>query len=515
MASEVKVKVSLQSGVATGLTKVKAQFAQFRRDLNSQFANFLAFGAITAGLDAMIKKGAEIQHLSDRFGAPAKELQRVANVAKESGGSMEDVARAWNKLTVNKQKAIDGNDEARKSFEDLGVSMKDVANLSIEQLFYRIADATKDATDHDQAYAAVFHLMGRNAGTLFSTLQKGAGAIKAQGDAIGVMSDKSVKQLERMNADIEQLKTTLFKYGGETLVFVKNVMESVGVLVGTTVNQFQNIFSSLGSSLKLALTGHFIEAGKELANGAKAIANEVAGAKGDLDKTWNPAAPAKQKAATDVDVDPSKSEEAHLDKLQALRDRLAELQRKTTDDQLEGEEKINALIKQRAALVKAAAGEKDEEKRLELQIKSEDIGKEIAQARKAMDKETDDAQDRYDKAHRDRAYAELKTDADRAKFLQNEIAELTKKIALETDATEKLNLQSQREGLLTKFEELGKKDAPKVVADSLQRIGGGGNAAVTGVDNTLREQKVHTQLLRKLVENTKPTGKNVQLLMKP
>ena len=67
-----------------------------------------------------------------------------------------------------------------------------------------------------------------------------------------------------------------------------------------------------------------------------------------------------------------------------------------------------------------------------------------------------------------------------------------------------LNLQSQREGLLTKFEELGKKDAPKVVADSLQRIGGGGNAAVTGVDNTLREQKVHTQLLRKLVENIKP-----------
>ena len=35
--------------------------------------------------------------------------------------------------------------------------------------------------------------------------------------------------------------------------------------------------------------------------------------------------------------------------------------------------------------------------------------------------------------------------------------------------------------------------------DQLRRIGGGGNASVTGTDANLREQRVHTTLLKQLV----------------
>src|ERR1017187_763162 len=203
MASEVKVKVSLQSGVATGLTKVKAQFAQFRRDLNSQFANFFAFGAIAAGIGSIIEKGDQLANVAHRFGAPIEELQRVAIAAKENGASIEDVARAWNKLTVSKEKAIAGNDEARKSFENLGISMEDVARLPVVELFHRIADATKDAADHDKAYAAVFALMGKGAGTLFSTLEKGAAGIKAMSNESEILSAKSVEAIHQLSVEFD------------------------------------------------------------------------------------------------------------------------------------------------------------------------------------------------------------------------------------------------------------------------------------------------------------------------
>src|SRR6266852_9916455 len=143
MASEVKGKVSLLSGaVQTGLTKVKAQFSEFRSELNSSFGNFLALGGILAGLGAVVRKGHEIQDVAERFGLSGSEnLQRVTNVAQKQGATLEDVARAWNKREINRQKALDGNDEARKSFQDLGVSMQDVKRLSVEDLFNRIADA--------------------------------------------------------------------------------------------------------------------------------------------------------------------------------------------------------------------------------------------------------------------------------------------------------------------------------------------------------------------------------------
>lgn len=458
MGSEAKVTVSLVSNaVATGLTKVKSQFKQFRQELNSDFARFAAFGSIAAGLEQIISKATDVQNTAKRFGAPAQELQRVANAGRENGATLEDVGRAWNKLEVNRQKALDGNDAARKGFEDLGISMKEVKDLTIDQLFYRIADATASAEDRGKAYAAVYSIMGRNAGVLFTTLEQGSKSIKANGDAMGVMNDKTLESLHRVHVAFEVLKNQIMIYGGSVLIFFKNVIETIVTLVSSGLVYVEGMMSGIGKALGLALKGQFGDAGNALKAAFKEntlfspqVRGDIAGQLKDI---WNPKTEHRsEKRPIDEEVGLSNSEESKAEKLAKLKEKLADLTRKASNEELDTQEKITALMEQRKKVLAEAAGTQDEEKKLELMIQAAEIQKEINAAQTEKDRE-DDAEF---KARERQAKADLKAE--------------------------------------------GK--APRIAADSLARIGGGGNiASVQGSDRQLKEAQEHTKLLRKIEEN--------------
>ncbi len=447
MASEIRVKVGLlTSAVSTGLAKVRSQFHEFRSELNSEFGSFVAFGSLVAGFESLLRKGREIQDTSERFSAPVGDIQRITNVAEKQGATLEDVARSWNKLEVNRQKAIDGNDEVRKTFTDLGISMEEVVKMPVSDLFYRVADAVAGAKDRGDAYASTVALMGRNAGALFSTMEQGGETIKRTGDAIGVMSDEGVEQLDAIDDAITKLKNQFFVFGGGIVVFVKKVVESVATIVSASLVHVEGLFSGIGTALSQAIHGHFSEAGASLKQAFKdnsLFSPEVRlDFKNQLSDIWKTApkeaAKSERKKPFDPDdIQPGKKESEQLKKVAELRERLAEIQRKANNEELDTQAKIQAMIAQRAALLKQAAAEKDVGKQLELQIKAAEIGAEIFQAQKSFNG------------------------------------------SIDTD-----------------------RKAPSIAADQFRRVGGGGNAAITGVDSNLREQKIHTKLLQELVKNT-------------
>lgn len=524
MSSQIRVVVSLATGlVATGLTKIKAQFANLRHDLSSHLGSFLAVGGLVAGLEKLIQKGTEISNISRRFGAPAQELQRVANAGRENGAQIEDVARSWNKLTVNQQKAIHGNEEMRKAFEKLGISMKDVAGMTVDQLFYRVADATATTSDRGAAYAAVVQLMGRNAGLLYSTLEKGSGAIKAQGDEIGVMADETVERLHKMHIAIERLKQTLFIYGGGMLTFFAKIIESIGVIVGEITNEVElmiNVFTTAGEITKNFFSGltkgkfqvdtrPFVAAIEDVKKNAGALGKILSGVWAKHEEGSH-----TKHAAVDVELEPTGSETSKAEKLATLREQLAELERKSGNDQLATQEKINALIAQRAALLKEAAGEKDEEKKLQLQVDAAKVGQELVNAQQAATKEVEAAQDRLNKVMADSQYAALKTDDERKQFLLAQIDRLQKLIDAEGDAAEKLDLKTKQTEEKAKLAELVKKSevVVTIAANSLRRIGGqeqGGFAAVGAGDKLLRETVSQTEILKDIKQNTKDAARGL------
>lgn len=406
MASEIKVKVGLQGGaIGSGLTKIKAQFSEFRSHLNSSLGNLVAFGAIEEGLRRLIEKGSRISDLADRFGVSTEALQRFGNVAEQDGSSLEAVAKAFNRLTVAREDAQRGLKDSIDSFKGLGVSMEDIKNLSVEELFYKIGDAVANASDQSSAYANVTKLMGRSAGELIPTFQRGSAAIREEGQALGVLADETVRSLDKIGDELSALKNRLFVFGGAFITFFAKIGEAIGEGIGTTVNAVQRQIEVLGKAFDLSKQGHFIDAGRALASGLKEnlrttfheeaevlaavkdagadLLHEAFGVGAGSRKIQAPEAKAKRLAGEERDATPDA--EARVKRIAALREQLAELQRKAGNDQLDTEGKINALIEQRRELLKQAEAASDPEKKLKLQIDAANLAKEIFATQKQLD----------------------------------------------------------------------------------------------------------------------------------
>jgi hypothetical protein len=366
----------------------------------------------------------------------------------------------------------------------------------------------------------VVALGGRNAGILYSTLEKGSGKIKAQGDEMGVMADSTIERLHKVHVAMERLKQTIFIYGGAIVSFFANVVETIGAAAGNIVNIIGILGRVTMAQVKLMTSNPFkmkaniAEFLAEMKTAAADLVREQQGAKKQVDDIWNRKGEEHgNEKVVDRDLESTKGETAAIEHIADLKAKLAELERKAANDQLDAQEKINAMIAQRAQLLKEANSTKDEEKKLNLQIDAEHVNQEIITAQKAAAKELESAQDRLDKARRDRAYDALKTDDDRREFLLKEIAKLDKLITAEKDPADKVKLQTDREDDLKKLQDLQPK-APTIAANSLRRIGGqqSGGFSVSGIDDKLlREQTRHGKLLEEIAKNT--AAKSGELIM--
>lgn len=195
--ADLNVKVGLdRSGFQTGLAAMENAVSGFGRNLGGILAGAFSFSAITQQFTAAISKAGQLQDLSDAFGVSAEAIQRIGNVAAESGGSLQDVGRALAKIGLSAQQAFGGNDQLKASFEAIGVSGQDLIRLSPEQLFYRLAAAMNDGSLAGKDLAVAKDLLGRGFATLMPVLKMTEEQIRAVGAAAGIMSDDAVAKLD-------------------------------------------------------------------------------------------------------------------------------------------------------------------------------------------------------------------------------------------------------------------------------------------------------------------------------
>lgn len=267
MANIIQIIVSLvTSAVTTGLGKLRNQFRNLRKDLNSELGSWFAFAGLTAGLKSVIDKADNIQDLADKFGVGAEALQRYGNAASTAGGSMEDVAMGMNKLLINQQKALEGDQKMLDSFEDLKISATDLQTLGLEELFDRVANGVATATDRNVAYSAVVNTLGKSAHNLFATFEMGSDQIRQVGDDMGIMSDKTVASLDNVADSLKKLK-------GEISAFV-------GTSLTTLANEWKKVVSDItfGTQMLAEMTLHPTQAGsifKEFRKAAKDMREDI------------------------------------------------------------------------------------------------------------------------------------------------------------------------------------------------------------------------------------------------
>jgi hypothetical protein len=416
--SEVKVNVSLRSTVATGLAEIKGQFKSFGQSVSSSFgaafAGTFAIGSLVAGLKSIVDYSARIQDLSTRFGVSTDAIQHFGNVAERNGSSLEALTMGFNKLEKARSEVLQKGDKGMSAaFERLGISIKDLQSLHPEELMMKLGASSLDAAD-------TVKILGKNALELRPTLAGIADGTVEMGDAISAID---IQKLKDADTEWKKLFETLRIKGAEVLVSVRDSFKEVGNAISDAASKFRNFITSGALGAKARVGAHGEPGGGWI------------GTEGSVGNVGVGATKASSKRDFGQEEGDPKKDEARADRLATLRAQLAELQRKASNEQLGTEEKINALIGQRAALLKEAGGEKDEEKQLSLLIDAQRISDEITRA------------------------------------------------------------QEHRSG------------PPKVIADSLARIGGGGRVSATsGGDAHLHEAQKHTGFLKQIAENTSNNG---------
>lgn len=135
--------------------------------LNRMFGGLgvaIGAGSILAFGRSVIDLGGYINDAARSAGLGTDAFQALANAGKESGVTMEQVARAAEALRSKIADAVAGNESAIKTFDKLGLTGQELKAISLEKAFEVIAKSVKSAKDEQEAMNAVSDIFGSRIG---------------------------------------------------------------------------------------------------------------------------------------------------------------------------------------------------------------------------------------------------------------------------------------------------------------------------------------------------------------
>jgi lambda family phage tail tape measure protein len=122
------------------------------------------FGLLAAAgvaLGSAFKYADEIVKTAKAYDTTTESLMAMQEAFKASGGETEMAGNALNKLAMSQQNAIDGSDALREAFTKLGISGKDVEELSLPELFKRVTQELSKVENATQRTALQQELLGK------------------------------------------------------------------------------------------------------------------------------------------------------------------------------------------------------------------------------------------------------------------------------------------------------------------------------------------------------------------
>ena len=147
-----------------GMESAKKSVTSFAQDAMPMLKNAALVGA--AALTGMIYKSLQ---LSDQIAdlAAATELSvssvlKISDAFQQSGGKYDDAGKSIQKFSETVDNAAKGSFELQKAFSSVGISLDDLAKLSVEQLFYKAIDGISKVSDSATKAGVKMDLFGKS-----------------------------------------------------------------------------------------------------------------------------------------------------------------------------------------------------------------------------------------------------------------------------------------------------------------------------------------------------------------
>lgn len=178
-------------------------------------------GAVVGSLAAFTRKTIDAQDqlfkLSQKTGIAVESLAGLEFASEQSGVSLEKVAKATRAFSLLVAEAADKSSGAAKKLDQLGLSYKDLKDLSPEKQLLALADALSKFSREDRAVALTATL-GNKMADLVPLLAGGSAELQKlieQGKKLNPVTEESARQSERFNDQINLLSKSVSALGRE------------------------------------------------------------------------------------------------------------------------------------------------------------------------------------------------------------------------------------------------------------------------------------------------------------
>jgi hypothetical protein len=179
-------------------------------------AGFAALGtAIGAAISSATDLGSEILSTSRQFNIGAEDLQVWRLAASNAGVSANDFTGSLGELTQKIGEAAAGNRQAQQAFVDLGIGFETTSGQAraTDAVMLDLAKRIAEIEDPAERLRVGTQLLGDEFKNIYPLLLNGAdgfsqAAVEA-GKFGGVLTQQELKDLDRLNKDIEEMKNQL------------------------------------------------------------------------------------------------------------------------------------------------------------------------------------------------------------------------------------------------------------------------------------------------------------------
>lgn len=176
-----------------------------------------AFAAAGTALAVMVRGAIQdidqLALMSDQIGVNTEKLSGLRYAAQQmadvSAGTFDTALR---RMTRRIAEAADGSGGAVKALKDLGLSAKDLAKLSPDQQFKKLADAMKGADSQAGRLRATMAIFDTEGMPLVNMLREGSAAIEEMEDAahrLGIVVDDETAAFTKQLKDLTAVKNGL------------------------------------------------------------------------------------------------------------------------------------------------------------------------------------------------------------------------------------------------------------------------------------------------------------------
>lgn len=276
-----RVNVSITAstgGLTAGLSRAGKQLQGFKnsigglsgtmRSLGSSIGMLLpmfgvfatAAGAIAA-LTSATNAAEALHNLSQETGVAAGDLQVLQQVAQETGVSQEAVTMALRRTSRMVGELAQGTPSAVKAFSQLGLSMQDMAGLSVAEQFALISQRIAALPPQMQAAAAV-DIFGRSGQSLLNFIRTGSqgiGEMNTLLTQLGVkMSGEQVAAIEAMGDAVGRLSLPMQGFINQFLAELSPAITAVSQILMeffTSSNDGFSYATTLANAFIVALKG--------------------------------------------------------------------------------------------------------------------------------------------------------------------------------------------------------------------------------------------------------------------